>query len=173
MFKAWEIIKRLGFYMDKNHTMSEDQTVTILKLNLQNEVTWQYAGKFCRKTKNEIVIEAYFDREDMSMQGMPLFRGDRFVETYYTDRWYNIFEIHERENDSLRGWYCNISYPARFVGSVLSYVDLALDLIVTPNGQQIVIDEDEFNVLPLSNDDRRRALQALAELKEDFSKKLA
>ena len=153
--------------------MKEDQTITILKLNLHNEVTWQYAGIICRKTKNEIVIEAYFNREDMSMPGMPLLRGDRFVETYYTDRWYNIFEIHERKNDALRGWYCNISYPARLAGSVLSYVDLALDLIVTPNGQQIVIDEDEFNVLPLSNDDRRRALQALAELKEDFSKKLA
>ena len=39
-------------------------------------------------------------------------RGDRFIETYYTDRWYNIFEIHAREDDRLKGWYCNIAKPA-------------------------------------------------------------
>ena len=152
--------------------MKEDQTITVLKLNLQKEVTWQYAGKICQKTKNMIVIEACFDREDMSVQGIPLLKGDCFIETYYTDRWYNIFEIHARENGPLRGWYCNISYPARLVGSELSYVDLALDLIVFPNGQQIVIDENEFNTLPLSDDDRRQALDALAELKEHFSNKV-
>lgn len=152
--------------------IKEDQTITVLKLNLQKEITWQYSGNICQKTKNKIVIEAYFDREDMSVQGMPLLKGDRFVETYYKDRWYNIFEIHARENDALRGWYCNISYPARLVGSELSYVDLALDLIVFPNGQQIVVDENEFNTLPLSDDDRRQALDALAELKENFSKKV-
>ncbi len=152
--------------------MKEDQTITILKLNLQKEVTWQYSGKIYQKTPNKIVIEAYFDREDMSVQGMPLLKGDRFVETYYTDRWYNIFEIHERENDALRGWYCNVSSPVRFVGSELSYVDLALDLIVFPNGQQIVMDKDEFNALPLSNADRRQALEALAELKGYFSKRV-
>lgn len=152
--------------------MNTDQTITVLKLNLQKEVTWQYSGKICRKTKNEIVIEAFFDREDMSMQGMSLLRGDRFVETYYTDRWYNIFEIHEREKDALRGCYCNISYPAKLEGSVLFYVDLALDLIVTPNGQQIVIDEEEFIALPISDDYRRRAKEALAELMEGFSKRL-
>jgi protein associated with RNAse G/E len=146
----------------------ENQTINVLKLNLQKEVTWQFAGKIRRKTKNQIVIEAYFDREDMTIQG----KGDRFVETYYTDRWYNIFEIHARENGPLRGWYCNISYPARLLGSELSYVDLALDLIVFPNGQQIVVDENEFNSLPLSDDDRRQALDALVELKEHFSKKV-
>jgi len=158
--------------MGQQRMIKEDQTITVLKLNLQKEVTWQYSGKICQKTKNKIVIEAYFDREDMSVQGMPILKGDRFVETYYKDCWYNIFEIHARENDALRGWYCNISYPARLVGSELSYVDLALDLIVFPNGQQIVVDENEFNSLPLSNDDRRQALDALAELKENFSKKV-
>ena len=28
-------------------------------------------------------------------------RGDRFVETYYSARWYNIFEIHDRDDGAL------------------------------------------------------------------------
>lgn len=152
--------------------MKEDQTITVLKLNLQKEVTWQYSGKISGVNKKEIVIEAYFDREDMNVQGLPLLKGDRFVETYYTDRWYNIFEIHARDNNMLRGWYCNISYPAEVEGSNLSYVDLALDLIVFPDGQQFVIDREEFNSLPLSDDDHKRALETLAGLQGDFRKML-
>jgi hypothetical protein len=96
---------------------------------------------------------------------MPLRRGDRFLETYFTDRWYNIYEIHAREDDSLRGWYCNVGKPALLDGDCLSYVDLALDLLVFPDGRQVVLDEDEFLSLELSIADRRQALAALEELK--------
>ncbi len=153
--------------------MKEDQKIKVLKLNLQQEVIWDYSGKISGANKNIIIIEAYFDREDMYVEGMPLLKGDRFVETYYTDRWYNILEIHARENDALRGWYCNISYPAELEGPNLSYVDLALDLIVFPDGHQIVIDREEFNSLPLSDDNRGKALKALTELQDYFRKMIA
>ena len=50
----------------------------------------------------------------------------------------------------LRGWYCNIGKPALLDGDCLSYVDLALDLLVFPDGRQFVLDEDEFLRLDLS-----------------------
>jgi uncharacterized protein len=100
---------------------------------------------------------------------MPLRRGDRFVETYFTERWYNIYEIHAREDDSLRGWYCNIGKPALLDGDCLSYVDLALDLLVFPDGRQVVLDEDEFLELDLPATDRQHALAALDELKHLFN----
>ncbi|OQY20658.1 MAG: hypothetical protein B6I35_10355 [Anaerolineaceae bacterium 4572_32.2] len=37
--------------------------------------------------------------------------SDRWTECFYTDRWYNVFEIHAAD-DSLKGWYCNITRPA-------------------------------------------------------------
>jgi predicted RNA-binding protein associated with RNAse of E/G family len=92
--------------------------------------------------------------------------NDRFIETFYTDRWYNIFEIYDRDDASLKGWYCNISQPAILGRGTVSYVDLALDLWVSTDGKQTVLDEDEFLLLNLDAQTRQKALKALAELKQ-------
>ena len=148
--------------------MTRDSIVTVLKLDPQGKETWRYQGQVISQGSNQIVLEAYFDREDRLFHGMPLCKGDRFLETYYTDRWYNVFEIHSRAEDALRGWYCNVSTPARLEGTMLSYHDLALDLLVFPDGRQIVLDEDEFAELELSPQERERALAALRELQVSF-----
>jgi hypothetical protein len=139
-----------------------------VKLNIQGKETWRYPGLIVQQAGSRIILEAFFDREDTIFHGMPLCRGDRFVETYYTDRWYNIFEIYSRADGSLRGWYCNVSTPARLDGEMLTYHDLALDLLVFPDGRQIVLDEDEFSSLELPVGDRERALSALNELRAGF-----
>jgi hypothetical protein len=141
-------------------------TITVLKLDPQGNETWRYQGQVVQALPDRVVLEARFDRDDRMFHGMPLRRGDRFLETYFTDRWYNIYEIHAREDDSLRGWYCNVGKPALLDGDCLSYVDLALDLLVFPDGRQVVLDEDEFLSLELSPADRRQALEALGELKK-------
>ncbi len=150
--------------------MNED--IIVLKLNLQREITWQYRGRVLRRGPHFVCLEARFQLPDTTFHGMLLGSGDRFVETFYSDRWYNIFEIHAREDDHLRGWYCNIGYPATIRDHAISYVDLALDLLVFPDGRQIVLDEDEFAALPLSEADRRRAWDALRRLQEWFRLKL-
>ena len=66
---------------------------------------------------------------------------------YYTDRWYNIFEIYDRDDGQIKGWYCNIGKPAVIEDGVVSYVDLALDLWVSADGKQTILDEDEFEEL--------------------------
>jgi hypothetical protein len=111
--------------------------VTVSKLNPAGEETWRYTGQLLERGINFLTLEAYFNREDVEYHGLFLGKGDRFVETYYTDRWYNIFEIHSRQDDSVTGWYCNIGCPAEINGDCLSYVDLALDLIVYPDGRQL------------------------------------
>jgi hypothetical protein len=116
-----------------------------------------------------MVIEAFFDREDTLFQGITLKRGDRFVESYFSDRWYNTFEIFDRDDGRFKGWYCNIARPAEFGPASISYVDLGLDLWVTPDGQQAVLDEDEFSDLDLDPTTRKRALAALEELQRDFT----
>ena len=143
--------------------------ITVLKLDAQGNQTWRYHGEILQSLADRVVLEAHFDRDDRIFHGMPLRRGDRFLETYFTDRWYNIYEIHAREDDTLRGWYCNIGKPAQLDGDRLSYVDLALDLLVFPDGRQVVLDEDEFLALDISATDRQQALAALDELKQVFT----
>ncbi len=143
-------------------------SITVIKLDINGVETWRYPGQLLREQDTQIVLEAYFDRDDMIFHGMPLHRGDRFLELYFTDRWYNIYEIHSRADDHLRGWYCNVCTPAQLDGDRLFFKDLALDLLVFPDGNQIVLDEDEFARLELSPDGRRLALAALDELRAGF-----
>ena len=143
--------------------------VTVIKRNLQGEETWRYTGLILRREPGALILEARFNRPDTPFQGILLKENDRFVETYFTDRWYNIYEIHDRDDDRIKGWYCNIGRPAILeADNRLSYVDLALDLWVTPDRQQVVLDEDEFAALDLDPDTRSRARQALEELRLRF-----
>ncbi len=142
--------------------------IRVLKLNLAGEVTWQYTGRVLRREPHGIVLEALFNRPDLPFQDVVFKQGDRFVETYYDDRWYDIFEIYDRDSGERKGWYCNVTRPAVINELTVSYVDLALDLWVSADGRQTVLDEDEFEAMKLPPDERERALKALAELKRRF-----
>lgn len=141
------------------------EPVLVLKLNTVRQETWRYEGTVLRRGKTSVLLEAYFNRNDLPFHGIVFGRGDRFVEIYFTDRWYNIYEIHDRGDDHLKGWYCNITRPAEFDDHRVSYVDLALDLLVYPDGRQLVLDEDEFADLSLDAQTRSAAQAALAELR--------
>ncbi|MBC8505070.1 MAG: DUF402 domain-containing protein [Anaerolineales bacterium] len=146
--------------------------ISVIKQDLDGNETWRYSGEVIDSQEGQITIEAFFDREDMLYHGMWLCKGDRFVETYFTDRWYNIFEIHDREDDRLKGWYCNIATPAVIDEQQISYKDLALDLLVLNNGKQIVLDEDEFIELDLAPQIRHQALRGMQELQNLFRDKV-
>jgi predicted RNA-binding protein associated with RNAse of E/G family len=139
--------------------------IKVQKKNPAGEVTYRYEGLLLRTDETSLTLEALFDREDMPFMGIVLKKGDRFVEHYYTNRWYNIFAVYDRDNGKLKGWYCNVGQPAVIEDGVVSYVDLALDLWVSANGQQTVLDEDEFEKLDLNEELRAGALKGLNELK--------
>ena len=96
---------------------------------------------------------------------MVLAPGDRMVEYYCTDRWYNVLEIYASQGHTLKGWYCNLCRPARVKGTVIEVEDLALDLFVSPSGATLVLDEDEFALLPLPAAERHQVEAALADLR--------
>ena len=145
--------------------------IRIQKKNPAGEVTYEYEGVLLSRDERSITLEAFFDREDMPFQDVIFKKGDRFLEFYYFDRWYNIFEIYDRDNDKLKGWYCNVGMPVIMEGDAVSYIDLALDLWVSTNGDQVVLDEDEFNNLEMSDDMRIGALNGLKELRSLFATK--
>ena len=143
--------------------------INVIKQNLEGQETWRYAGKVLRRGDDFILLEARFNYpQEVDLSGLVLRSGDRFVEIFYSDRWYNIFEIHDREDDQFKGWYCNISTPAVIDGNVISYRDLALDLLVFPDGRQKILDEDEFNKLPLSPKEHAEMNSAMTRLQMLF-----
>jgi protein associated with RNAse G/E len=144
--------------------------ITILKLDVSGSVTLEYGGRLLRCEPHSVVLEAHFNMADVEVVDEVLQAGDRFVETYYDDRWYNVFEIYSRDDGSFKGWYCNLSRPAILRRGAISWVDLALDLWVWPDGRQAVLDEDEFQALNLEPGEREQVLRTMLGLRRSFWK---
>jgi len=139
--------------------------ITVRKLNLDGEETWSYMGVVLERGPNFVHLEARFNRETMDL-GYAIFeKGDRFVEWFFADRWYNVFEVHSAHDDRIKGWYCNVTKPATITDEIVSAIDLALDVWIGTDGSVAVLDEDEFEALELDDSDQRAALAALDEIK--------
>jgi predicted RNA-binding protein associated with RNAse of E/G family len=144
--------------------VSPNRTINVRKLNHLGEEVFQYRGDLLERSDTWIKLAATFDLPDFDKEGLSLRTGDRFVEMHYSDRWYNLFAIHDVDSGQLKGWYCNITRPAVIEDGMISADDLALDLLVFPDGTAKVLDEDEFEALDLAEGDRQQALAALSEL---------
>lgn len=150
----------------------QPRMIRVDKLDLAGHVTRQYEGRLLQRDEHSVVLEAAFviDKPDYRLLDVVLKRGDRFVETYYNDRGYNTYAIFDRDSAGFKGWYCNLSRPAHIAADVVTWVDLALDLWVWPDGRGAVLDEDEFRLLPISDAERAQVLQSLEQLKQHLEK---
>ena len=142
--------------------MSED--FTVYKLDHRGREVWRYPARVLARGAHSIRLEAFFNRDDTPVATATFKRGDRFVETFYSDRWYNVFAVYDRDDGALKGWYANVCRPAQIKAGDLRCDDLALDVWVSPAGVTTVLDEDEFAALPLSAAERARAEEARRQL---------
>ncbi|HZT06173.1 MAG TPA: DUF402 domain-containing protein [Chloroflexota bacterium] len=121
--------------------------MTVHKLDYASDrvlIAWSGSVVECRDQL--IALQAVFQPKSPNppvVDGVPLCQGDVFTEYYYLDRWYNVFHIADARG-SIKGWYCNAARPPAVSASHISFVDLALDLFVHPDGHYTVLDEDEF-----------------------------
>ncbi len=144
------------------------KTITITKNNHLGEEVWHYQGEIVRRTPAGLVAEAYFNRSDLEFNGVILKENDRFLELYLYEKWFNIAEIYDRDGGEMKAWYCNVARPVRLEEDRLYYDDLALDLLVFPDGHRMVLDEDEYSELDLLPAEDRAARAALKELESLF-----
>jgi predicted RNA-binding protein associated with RNAse of E/G family len=139
-------------------------TINVLKLDHHAREVWRYPGRVLSRDAGSIRLEGFYNRDDTNVAYAVFKRGDRLVETFYSDRWYNVFAVYDRDDGALKGWYCNVTRPATISDEAVSSDDLALDVWVSPEGVVTVLDEDEFATLELSDDDRAAAQDALRQL---------
>ncbi|MGB9775721.1 MAG: nicotinamide-nucleotide amidohydrolase family protein [Anaerolineae bacterium] len=132
----------------------------IRKLDHQGREVISYPARLLFQTPNAVLMRAVWDRPPMDLEYGRLEPGDLWLETFYADRWYNVFEIRAPDGE-LKGRYCNITRPARIAPGEIRAEDLALDLWVDPDGRTRVLDEEEFACLPLTPEEQRTARQAL------------
>jgi predicted RNA-binding protein associated with RNAse of E/G family len=140
------------------------EPIVVHKLNEKGEEILQYAGCLLGRSERSLTLEARFEGKDEEFHGLQLRNGDRLVEVFYSDRWYNVFAIHDARDGRLKGWYCNVTRPASIQAGHVYAEDLALDLIVLPDASWQVLDEEQFAELDLSIEERQLALRAITEL---------
>jgi protein associated with RNAse G/E len=122
--------------------------VHVRKLKPGGALDYAWDGVVLRCDTTAIVLRAEFNVDLVEREFATFRRGDIFVEFYYFDRCYNVFQI-SAPDGRLKGWYANVGLPAELKDGAgeLQYVDLALDVWAQPTGEFVVLDQDEFDVL--------------------------
>jgi hypothetical protein len=127
-----------------------------------------YRGQLVERSDTHILLHAEWEMNMVDRGYVTFEPGDYLYEHFYSDRWYNVFELHGTEGD-LKGWYCNLTRPAVFGVDSIDSEDLELDLFVSPARRHLlVLDEDEYAELGLEHTDpeaHMAVLHALEELK--------
>jgi predicted RNA-binding protein associated with RNAse of E/G family len=145
------------------------QRIKVHLVKPRKQKTVVYDGVILVQEPGYVLLHARWERRAMDLGYVVFAPGDHFFEHYYTERWYNIFEVRSAAGD-LKGWYCNITRPACFEGNVLTSEDLELDLFVAPDRRQVLrLDLEEFDALRLDVTEPEAhdaALRALHELEE-------
>ncbi len=138
--------------------------ITVVKQNPLGAVKIQYQGDIIEHLPNGVIIQAYWRHPAKDLGYVRFETGDRFTEYYYNNHWYNIFDIASPEGVR-KGWYCNVAEPAVIYSDHIKQIDLHLDVWVTPRGETLLLDEDEFaEDTTLSEAQRHGAQQGLQDL---------
>jgi len=104
-----------------------------------------------------IVLDAVFAEEVEHELLGKIVSGTISKEYYWRDRWYNVFRFSDR-------FYCNVTEPPRFDGSILTYVDLDIDILVEQDFSYRILDLEDFETYPYPAEVQQKARQAVTEL---------
>lgn len=142
------------------------ETITVHKHNAHGQHIFSYAMRVIERSTNWVYVEGEFLTRDSVDVGLFVFRrGDIMREWFYSDRYYNVFRVHDATTQQLKGFYCNITRPARITAESITADDLELDVLVSPDGVVLLDDEDEFNALNLPEPEHAAALNAVETIK--------
>jgi len=138
---------------------------TVYKLNYRGEEELSYTGEVIERGEHHVCIRATYRFATRDLGYMTLRKGDHFTEWFYDDRWYNIFRITDVESGMLKGFYCNLTRPAQITETHVKADDLALDIFVKPDGEWLLLDEEEYEALQLPESERAQVQQAIEQIK--------
>ena len=137
----------------------------IVKLDAHGQEKIRYAGeRLAIDVPNGIGLLARWTMKDLDVGYVTFAQGDFLHEFFYRDRWYNVFALYDGGSGALKGWYCNVTRPSRITTSEVFWPDLELDVWVSPEGDVMVLDEDEFEALGLNSAETAQAHNALSQL---------
>ncbi len=148
--------------------MTLGTAVAITKVTPQGRPAATYTGHVLAWDSETVVARCLWNMpHSYDLGPFQLDPGDVFTEFYYRGRWFNVFQI-EDSTGRLKGWYCNITRPPEIESGAeewtIRWYDLALDLLVLPDGSHRLLDEDEFEALAPAAELRIEAERAVGTL---------
>jgi hypothetical protein len=146
-------------------------TIIVEKRNHRGVKVHQYSGEIIDRGDAWVCLRAVFDKLESNLGFVTFRRGDVFMEWFFSDRWYNIFQVHDGDSARIKGWYCNITRPAQIEDGYVCADDLELDIFVFPNGTVALLDEAEFSALDLPTEERMEALRAIQTIRRDVAER--
>ena len=105
----------------------------------------RWPARVTRREGSLVVLDAVFEEEVRHPLLGTIEAGTHSIEFFWTDRWYSVFRFQTPDGRLLR-FYCNINTPARLDDGILSFVDLDVDVLVSPDYSYTILDEDEFEL---------------------------
>ena len=138
--------------------------VAITKQDHSGRALLTYTGELEQASADKVAVRCYWTNSQAVTVGFLTFSaGDILLEYFYRYEWFNIFKLYTGTG-RLKGWYCNLAESVILTDSIIRWRDLALDLVISPDGQQLLLDEDEFEALQPSEELRHTAREVLATL---------
>ena len=132
--------------------MTKARIWNVVKLRPDGTPSTRYQAVELDSPPGWIATEARWTFKTVDIGYFTFEPGDRLEEFFSLDRWYNLFAVF-RPTGELVGWYCNVTYPTILTGDELHWHDLWVDVIVMPDGQVFVLDEDELEEAGLAATD--------------------
>jgi protein associated with RNAse G/E len=124
-------------------TIANSDPITVRVLKYDGTEYRRWGATMARHEGRMIVLEAEFEDDVQHELLGGIARGTRTIEYYWLDRWYNVFRFLETDGTT-KLFYCNVNLPPTIMNSVLSYIDLDIDILVRPDGSYQVLDLEEF-----------------------------
>lgn len=117
--------------------------VTVRKLRPDGSEVACYPGQVMPGLGGWIAVRAEWRRQRIDLGCLDFEPGDLLHEYFSPDQPFNAFAVFAPQG-RFKGWYCNVTYPARIESDQISWQDLYIDIIVCRDGRKVVLDEDEL-----------------------------
>jgi len=116
-------------------------TITEIKHTLAGERKTFDCELLQRRGREAVVV--YRMPRDLQLEDIALSRGTLSLGYFWEDRPYNAYHWIDQRQDSV-ALYFNISDGTRIGARSIEWRDLAVDILISPDGRCRVLDEDEL-----------------------------
>ena len=107
----------------------------------------RYEGDVLERSARAVRVRAVWQTPPVALPYVTIETGDVVIEDFYADQWRNVMAFQSGATGKLKGWYANVTRPAQISDDVIEWVDLALDVWMSADGDLRILDEDEFEAL--------------------------